>query len=80
MLVIVTTFVGCIGNLDLFTSFTTALSMVGNVGPAFGKLDPTCNYGWLPAFVKWWYTFAMIAGRLELYTFVIFFMPAYWKK
>jgi len=76
----ITTFIGCLGNLDLFTSFTGALSMLGNVGPAFGKLGPSCNYGFLPDFVKWWYSFAMLAGRLELYTMLIFFTPWYWKK
>ena len=54
--------------------------MVGNVGPAFGLLGPTANYGSLPAFVKLWYCFAMLAGRLELYTMIIFFLPSYWKK
>lgn len=78
--VAVTTFVGCLGNLDITTAFTGALSMVGNVGPAFGDLGPSCNYGFLPIFVKLWYCFAMLAGRLELYTMIIFFMPAYWKK
>ena len=79
-LIMLTTFIGCLGNLDLVTAFTGALSMVGNVGPAFGKLGPSSNYSWLPDFVKWWYCFAMLAGRLELYTMIIFFMPAYWKK
>lgn len=79
-LILMTTFVGCIGNLDILTAFTGAVSMVGNVGPAFGSLGPSCNYGFLPAFVKWWYCFAMLAGRLELYTMMIFFLPAYWKK
>lgn len=80
LLVVVTTFVGCLGNLDMFTSFTGALSMVGNVGPAFGALGPAYTYGFLPDFVKWWYSFAMLAGRLELYTMIIFFLPGYWKK
>ncbi|MDE5899424.1 MAG: TrkH family potassium uptake protein [Treponemataceae bacterium] len=80
LLVLATTLVGCIGRLDLFTAFTAALSMVGNVGPGFGALGPTDNYGWIPGFVKWWYSFAMLAGRLELYTMIIFFLPAYWKK
>lgn len=80
LLVLVTMFVGCIGGLDLFTSFTGALSMVGNIGPGFGSLGPSCNYGFLPFFVKLWYCFAMLAGRLELYTMMIFFLPAYWKK
>lgn len=80
LLVALTTFVGCAGQLDLHTAFTGALSMVGNVGPGFGLLGPSANYGFLPAFVKIWYCFAMLAGRLELYTMIIFFMPAYWKK
>ena len=54
--------------------------MVGNIGPGFGALSPSGNYGFLPAFVKLWYCFAMLAGRLELYTMLIFFVPAYWKK
>ena len=75
-----TTFIGCVGKLDILSAFTGALSMVGNAGPAFGMLVPTSNYGFSPAFVKWWYCFAMLAGRLELYTMIIFFMPSYWKK
>lgn len=78
--VFITTFVGCLGNLDIWTSLTGSLSMVGNIGPGFGSLGPACNYSEIPAFVKWWYSFAMLVGRLELYTVLIFFMPAYWKK
>ena len=79
-LVGITTMVGCIANLDIFTAFSGALSMVGNVGPAFGTLGPASNYSMLPNFVKYFYCFAMLAGRLEIYTMVIFFMPSYWKK
>ena len=80
VVIALTVFVGCLGNLDVLSSVTGALSMVGNVGPAFGVLGPTSNYGALPVFVKLWYCFAMLAGRLELYTMFIFFMPSYWKK
>ena len=79
-LIFATTFVGCIGKLDIFTAFSGAVSMVGNIGPGFGALSPSANYGFLPGFVKWWYCFAMLAGRLELYTMMIFFVPSYWKK
>ena len=79
-LVGITTMVGCIGKLDILTAFTGALSMVGNIGPAFGLLGPSSNYSMLPDFVKFFYCFAMLAGRLELYTIIIFFMPSYWKK
>lgn len=80
LLVMITTFFGCLGNLDLTTSFTGALSIVGNVGPAFGNLGPSNNFSMVPEFVKWWYCFAMLAGRLELYTLVIFFIPSFWRK
>ena len=71
ILVLATTFAGAITGLDIFTSLTAAASMVGNIGPAFGQLDPTANYGFLPASLKWWYCFAMLAGRLEIYTLLI---------
>ena len=80
VVVAITVFVGCLGKLDILSSLTGALSMVGNIGPAFGLLGPASNYGALPVFVKLWYCFAMLAGRLELYTMFIFFMPSYWKK
>ena len=71
LLVLVTTFAGALAGLDVFTAFTGALSMVGNVGPAFGALGPTSNYGALVAPLKWFYMFAMLAGRLEIYTLLI---------
>lgn len=72
VLVFLTTLVGALGGLDAWTAFTGALSMVGNVGPAFGALGPTANCAFLPAGVKLWYCLAMLAGRLEIYTLIIF--------
>ncbi len=80
LLVSLTTLAGAFANLDLWSSFTGALSMVGNIGPGFGQLGPSNTYSFLPSALKWWYCFAMLAGRLELYTILIFFVPAYWKK
>ena len=71
LLVIITTFAGSLAGLDVFTAFTGALSMTGNIGPAFGQLGPTANYGVLAAPLKWFYMFAMLAGRLEIYTLLI---------
>lgn len=75
-----TTFLGTLGHLDVLTSFTASLSMVGNIGPAFGSLGPADNYGVLPPALKFWYCFAMIAGRLELYNLLILFLPEFWRK
>ncbi len=79
-LVAITAFMGTLADLDVYSAITASLSMVQNVGPAFDKLGPTVNYGFLPVWLKWWYCFSMIAGRLELYNILIFFTPAFWKK
>ena len=71
ILVLATAFAGALAGLDVLTSLTAAASMVGNVGPAFGQLGPTANCGFLPTPLKWWYCFAMLAGRLEIYTLLI---------
>ncbi|MCR5763539.1 MAG: TrkH family potassium uptake protein [Treponema sp.] len=79
-LIIISTFFTTLFGIDVFTSFTASASMIGNYGPAFNKLAPSCNYGWLPDAVKWWYSFIMLTGRLEIYTMIIFFFPSFWKK
>ncbi len=71
MLVVVTTFAGTLGGLDVYTAFSAALSMVGNIGPAFGALGPTENFGAIAPGLKCFYGFAMLAGRLEIYTLLI---------
>ena len=80
MLVMISTMISTFCGLDIFTSFTASLSMTGSVGPAFGKLNPSQNFGIIPPFLKYWYCFVMIAGRLELYNLIIFLFPDYWKK
>ncbi|MBZ4642994.1 MAG: transport (Trk) system, rane component [Deferribacteraceae bacterium] len=65
---------------DIITSLTTALATVGNIGPGFGKVGPTENYAFYSDFIKWVLSFAMIAGRLEIYTFLVIFFPYFWKR
>lgn len=80
VLVVLVTFAGTIAGLEVFDSFSGALSMVGNIGPGFGALGPSNNLGFLPCGLKWIYMFAMLAGRLEIYTIIMFLIPEYWKK
>ncbi len=66
--------------VDIETSFTTVVSAVSNVGPAFGLAGPSENYALLPAGAKWILIFCMLVGRLEIYTVIILFVPNFWKK
>ena len=71
VLIVISAIAGAAAGLDLVTAVSGAFSMVGNVGPAFGELGPTSNYGFIPAPLKWWYMIAMLAGRLEIYTLLL---------
>lgn len=66
--------------LDFVTAIGGAASSLGNVGPAFGSLNPVSNFAELPALGKWWCGFLMLAGRLELFTVLIMLTPYFWKR
>ncbi|TRZ41496.1 TrkH family potassium uptake protein [Robertkochia solimangrovi] len=66
--------------LDFESAIGGAASSLGNVGPAFGTLYPLANFDSLPILGKWWCSFLMLLGRLELFTVLILFTPFYWKK
>ncbi len=65
---------------DEMTSLSTAISMVGNIGPGFELTGPTENYSFFTWYDKIVLSFAMIIGRLECYTVFIIFSLSFWKK
>lgn len=71
LLASIVSFIGAIDGLDPFTAITAAFSMMGNIGPAFGSLGPPNNMSMISDMLKCVYMFAMLAGRLEIYTLLI---------
>lgn len=67
-------------DVDILTSVSSALATVGNIGPGFGRIGPTENYAFYSDFSKWVLSFAMMIGRLEIYTVLVIFTPYFWKK
>jgi len=68
------------GGNDILTSFSSALATLGNIGPGFGRIGPALNYAFYPDYIKWTLSFAMMVGRLELFTVLVLFTPLFWKK
>ncbi|PKG42056.1 TrkH family potassium uptake protein [Psychroflexus sp. MES1-P1E] len=66
--------------LDFETALGASASSLGNVGPAFGELSPVDNYVSLSVFGKFWSSFLMLLGRLELFTVLILFTSYFWKN
>ena len=65
---------------DIVTSLSAALVSVGNVGPGLGAIGPFDNFAHFPSAVKLTLCFAMIAGRLELFTILILFHRDFWRR
>jgi trk system potassium uptake protein TrkH len=69
-----------ITGLDFITGFTAALSMVNNIGPGLGAVGPSSNFQGLTDLQIWMCTFGMLVGRLEIFTVLILFTPAFWRR
>ena len=72
-------FLGVIG-MDFVTAIGGAATSLGNVGPGLGKLSPVNNFDVLPDIGKWWCSFLMLIGRLELFTVLILLTPFFWRN
>ncbi len=65
---------------DVQTAASAVIACLGNVGPGFSAVGPTLNYASIPDAGNAILTLLMLVGRLELYTVLAIFMPAFWRK
>ena len=65
---------------DIQTAGSAAIACLSNVGPGFSAVGPLANFSSIPDAGKAILTALMLVGRLELYTVLAIFMPAFWRK
>ncbi len=65
---------------DLPSSMGAVATSLGNIGPGLGLYGPAENFSALHPAGKWFLSFLMLIGRLELFTVLVLFSPAFWKK
>lgn len=66
--------------LDILTAFSAAVVSLNNTGPGLGDVGPAATYAVLSNTQKWICSFAMLLGRLELFTLLVVLTPAFWRK
>jgi trk system potassium uptake protein TrkH len=76
----VLTFAMLLTGMDLVTAFTSVVASVNNLGPALGPTGPAGNYQILTDTQTWICTVGMILGRLEIFSVLILFTAAFWRK
>lgn len=66
---------------DLITSFSASITALANAGPGLGPVvGPAMNFTGLPDSVIWLLSFAMLLGRLELFTVLVLILPSFWRR
>jgi trk system potassium uptake protein TrkH len=66
--------------MDFLSAIGSVAATIGNIGPGLGSVGPTDNYAHISDFGKWFLSFLMLAGRLEIYTVIVLLTPVFWKK
>ena len=68
-------------DLDFITSASGAAAALGNIGPGLGPtIGPQGNYSTLPDTAKFLLCLGMLMGRLEMFTVLVLFTPAFWRE
>lgn len=64
--------------LDFLTSVTAVGACISNLGPGMGEV--ALNYTYINDPSKWVLCFAMLLGRLEVFTLLVLFSPHFWRR
>ena len=64
--------------LDQVTAFSAVAACINNLGPGLGEV--AYHYGDLNATAKWVLCFAMLLGRLEIFSLLVLLTPAFWRR
>ena len=65
--------------IDIAEAYGISLSCLSNIGLTIGNHG--CNIPWsdMPTIGKWFSTFLMLVGRLEIFSVLLILTPAFWK-
>ena len=67
-------------DVDMLSAIGASAASIGNIGPGIGKVGPMDNFSWIPDSGKVILAALMLVGRLEMFTVLILFTPAFWRS
>jgi trk system potassium uptake protein TrkH len=79
-IIVVTVVIFCASGVNFDESIGAAVSAIGNVGISIGQFGPAGTYAEFPMVAKWVMSFVMLIGRLEIFTVLLLFTRALWRK
>ncbi len=63
--------------VDILTAFSAVAACINNLGPGLGEV--TANFSTMSDFSIWVCSFAMVLGRLEVFTLLVLLTPQFWR-
>ena len=79
-IIAVTVVIFCACGVNFDEAIGAAVSAIGNVGISIGQFGPAGTYAEFPVVAKWVMSFVMLIGRLEIFTVLLLFTRALWRK
>jgi trk system potassium uptake protein TrkH len=67
-------------DMDYVTAMSSVIATLMNIGPGFGDVGPSENYASISATGKWFLSWLMLVGRLEMFSALVVFYPSFWRR
>jgi trk system potassium uptake protein TrkH len=67
-------------DMDYVTAMSSVIATLMNIGPGFGAVGPSENYAFISDAGKWFLSWNMLVGRLEMFSALVVFYPSFWKR
>ena len=73
-------FMVIVDQMDYLTAMSSVIATLMNIGPGFGGVGPSQNYAHISDVGKWFLSWNMLVGRLEMFSALVIFYPSFWKR
>jgi trk system potassium uptake protein TrkH len=73
-------FMVLVDDMDYVTGMSSVIAALMNIGPGFGAVGPSENYAFISDVGKWFLSWNMLVGRLEMFSALVIFYPSFWKR
>jgi trk system potassium uptake protein len=80
MCIVFLVFALLLSGLDFMTAFSAIIACFNNAGPGLNQVGPNSNYASLSDVQTSICSFAMILGRVQIFSIIILFVPEFWRK
>ena len=80
MCVVILVFALLLTGLDFVSALSAVIACFNNAGPGLNQVGPATNYASLSDLQTSICSFAMILGRVQIFSIIILFVPEFWRK